>query len=71
MLELEAGPCSIAGESGPDRSELEDPQNADPPEPPGSKEAGEVIAVTGGRIVLGVLRGSEVDANDCSKGLGS
>ena len=65
-FELDAGPCSMAGESGPDRRELRPQLNPEPAEPPGNKDEGEVIAVTGGRIAFG-----EFDANDCSKGFGS
>lgn len=70
-----AGPCNMAGESGPDRSEFI-PQLNPELELPGNSGAGDVIDVTGGRIAFGVAKGSpELEVppikNDCSKGFGS
>lgn len=77
MAVLTAGPCNMAGESGPERNEF-GPQKTPEPEEPGSRGAGDVIDVTGGRMAFGVARGSptpdvpdEPARNDCSNGFGS
>lgn len=63
-----AGPASIAGLSGPARSEFDQPS---PPavEVPGSD--GDVSAATGGRRDLPGVSADGFPLKDCSKGLGS
>lgn len=56
LVRFSAGPVNMAGESGPARKEEDRPDHEKWGPLPGSREAGDVRADTGGNAVVGVLR---------------